>query len=286
MQDRTVDYARPDAGETDKDLKTKTPGSHQIYEAKENFHVPELASCLPKAAQFQERDQDTHPDEYRRRQRIVRRGIGTLAGAGYGAVGGGLIGGRTGDGGSFDDRRAVIGALIGALTGGTAGYGIGTAANKVVEYTGADRPQQARIQIVLPPSEAVAQRVEEAMKSGSARQLYAYGFMQRLARQEKCAQATRLLTAGAQSAANPWMLARLWHGMRAFWGSFAHGAGRSMMPVSRRAGKAMQGFGDRISQYQGQTMHSPLGHLLGRGAPATAAVGTGAYGLGKLTGAE
>lgn len=284
-----MDYARPDAGETDKDLKTKTPKSHQIYEAKENFHVPELASCLPKAAQL--RDQETHPDEYRRRQRIVRRGIGTLAGAGYGAVGGGLIGGRTGSGNGFDDRRAVVGALIGALTGGAAGFGIGTAANKVVEYTGGDQ-QQPRIQIVLPPSEAVAQRVEEAMKSASAQRLYAYGFMQRLARQEKCAQMSRLITAGTLALArpagmaNPGMLARLWHGMRAFGGSFAHGAGRSMMPVNRGVGRAMQGFGNRISQYQGQTMHSQLGHLMGRAAPATAAVGTGAYGLGKLTSAE
>ena len=121
-------------------------------------------------------------DEFRRRQRIVRRLVGALVGMGYGGVAGGLIGGRTGPGDLFNDRRALMGALTGAVAGGGIGFGVGNAANKIVEYTGGDRPQPPRIQIVLPPSEAVAQKVEDAMKQGQDR-AYCEGFT------AKCAEA-------------------------------------------------------------------------------------------------
>ena len=270
MKDRTVEYSRPDAGEAEKDIKTPDRCSHAGYEHNENFHVKELAAKIAQA--LEERPSTT---EYQRRQRLVRKIVGTIAGTGYGAVGGGLIGGRTGAGDTFDDKRALIGALMGALGGGALGFGMGTAANKVVEYTGGDQPQQPRIQIVLPPTESVAQRVEDAMKTGSAQQLYMAGFMKR-------ALAPRLLTAGvsalqAPAHANPGIWQKMLAAAKRYAGSYVSGVGTSIRPLSTTAGRGLQDAGMRISP-----MHSQGAFLAGRATPYVGAAGGAAYGLGQL----
>ena len=41
MKDRTIDHSRPDAGEADKDIKSKLPKTEAAYEAQEE-KVPEF----------------------------------------------------------------------------------------------------------------------------------------------------------------------------------------------------------------------------------------------------
>lgn len=290
MKDRTVDHSRPDAGEADKDIKTKGTDS-KAYEHNENFRVRELAAKIAQVLG----ERSPPEDEYRRRQRVVRKLVGAIAGTGYGAVGGGLIGGRTGSGYSFDDKRALIGALMGALGGGALGYGAGTAANKVVEYTGGDR-QQPHIQIVLPPTESVAQRVEDAMKTASAKTNYIYGFVKRaLAQQPYPVGLTKqaspaafgavtkaLVPAGTKALVHVprppvgfWQ--RMMNALRRTTGGYVTGVGTSLRPLSRTAGRGLQDLGMQISpmQYRGA-------YLAGRATPYVGAIGATSYGLNQL----
>lgn len=181
MKDRTIDYSRQDAGETMKDIKTKgnNPSVHSSYEKNENYTVDELASkvasLLKRAQAAVPQAKDTEdkptPEEYVRRQERMRKLLGMIIGGGYGTIAGGVAGGELfGRGPGFDRATALKSALAGLLTGGSLGYGAGTALNKIKRYTGENNPatQTPTIQIVVPPSAQVVRNVEDAMKSGSA----------------------------------------------------------------------------------------------------------------------
>ena len=167
MKDPTIDHSRPDAGEADKDIKTKGTSLkvHKAYEKRENFTVPEF-----KLKEAQQAEREPTPEEYSRRADRIRRVLGTLLGAGYGGAAGATVGGIMMHSGKFNKRDALRGLLIGMLGGSAAGYGAGTAYGKIKKYVGAKEPHELppTIQIVVPPTPQVQQQVEEAMKQGSA----------------------------------------------------------------------------------------------------------------------
>jgi hypothetical protein len=168
MRDRTLQYNRPDAGETHKDIKTRGSSlkTHRRYENNENYRVSEIVAKLAQ----QEDARPLDDDERLRRKERVRRIIGTLLGSGYGTLAGGFVGGQVlGRGPGFDRQRAVKGMLLGLLGGGSLGYAGGVAVNKIQRYTGDHRPQpQAQtIQIIVPPDSNVIQQAVMDAGQGS-----------------------------------------------------------------------------------------------------------------------
>jgi hypothetical protein len=125
-------------------------------------------------------------DEYDRRKDRVRKIVGTIMGAGYGAFGGTLLGKEV-----FDQpagRSAAIGAGLGAL----GGFGVGSAIGHVGRYTGEHRPERP-INIIIPQNPHMEQRVDSLLtpKSASVRTIVC--LVKRASRQDSIHRAKQYL---------------------------------------------------------------------------------------------